>query len=74
MIGWVERRVIPPGKRKTANLGPATVRVRLTDGQILERTVEKAKETPEGPMSALLQSVDSLDRLDELMACYRPAT
>ncbi len=97
MIEKVERTVVESPGGKPQDFGPATVRVFLGEGDVLEATVKDAKGTPQNPMTSgeiegkyrdccsgvlaeakveesigLIRRLDTLETLNELMACYVP--
>jgi hypothetical protein len=47
----VERKVVGGDSEVRKEFGPATVKVFLKDGKVLETTVEKARGNPANPMS-----------------------
>jgi 2-methylcitrate dehydratase PrpD len=52
MIAKVERKVVSVLQEKNVGFGPATVRVFLKGGRVLEASVEKARGNPENPMDS----------------------
>ena len=51
MMGRIERKIRPDDPEGPKDFGPATVKVRLKGGKILEAQVQKAKGNPDNPMS-----------------------
>lgn len=52
MVARVHRKIVPNTGEGPSEFGPATVKVFLKGGDILESSVGKAKGNPENPMSA----------------------
>ena len=96
MIERVERKVVSMDGETPRDFGPARVKVFLKGGGVLEAMVDKAKGSPDNPMSieeiqnkyadccsgvlpkdsvekslSLLQELDQLEKIEELMACFR---
>jgi len=51
MVARVQRKIMPNTGKGPKEFGPATVKVFMRGGEVLEATVEKAKGNPENPMS-----------------------
>jgi 2-methylcitrate dehydratase PrpD len=60
MMARIERKIMPKSEKGPVEFGPATVKVFLKDGTVLEDSVGKARGNPENPMS-----------LQEIQAKYR---
>jgi 2-methylcitrate dehydratase PrpD len=60
MMARIQRKILPKAEKGPIEFGPATVRVFLKEGTVLEASVAKARGNPENPMS-----------LQEIQAKYR---
>jgi 2-methylcitrate dehydratase PrpD len=96
MMARIERKIVPGPENGPKEFGPATLKIFLKDGGMLEARVDKASGNPENPMTknesrekyldcctgiledqaierslSLLENLDRLERIDELMDCYK---